>query len=147
MRFMGQSVLVVVEVERTRYGLPPATNNRPPCGHGPPTAYIDVRAGPPPVEPPAGRGHWRQLTRALEELEPGWETHGAAPLRAAVARMRRRGLDILLSNLLVDPDVPTLALREWQDALSAAGMDCLLYTDRPMVLALRHDHGRWESIV
>jgi uncharacterized protein (DUF58 family) len=63
------------------------------------------------IEPRGGRSHWHQLVRALEGLEPGGQTDAASPLRDVAARTRRRGLTILLSDLLVEPEETRLALR------------------------------------
>jgi uncharacterized protein (DUF58 family) len=65
-------------------------------------ARLDVRGG---------EGHWRQLVRSLESLAPGARTDAATALTATAARMRRRGMAILVSDLLVDPDQTRLALR------------------------------------
>lgn len=73
------------------------------------TAFDDaVRAR---IQPKGGRGHWHTLVRRLEALEPGGRTDAASPLRDLAARMRRRGLAVLISDLLVDPDATRLALR------------------------------------
>jgi len=58
-----------------------------------------------------GDSHWREIVRGLESLEPGGRTDAAAPLTSVAARMRRRGLAILLSDLLVDRADTALALR------------------------------------
>ena len=58
-----------------------------------------------------GRSHWHVLVRGLEGLGAGGRTDAATPLRDVAARMRRRGLTILISDLLVDPDATRLALR------------------------------------
>lgn len=63
------------------------------------------------IEVKGGDAHWREIVRALESLAPGGRTDPATPLTAAAARMRRRGLAILLSDLLVDPEETRLALR------------------------------------
>ena len=58
-----------------------------------------------------GRGHWHEIVRALESLEPGRRTDPAPTLRELAARLRRRGLVILLSDLLIDPEETRLALQ------------------------------------
>lgn len=63
------------------------------------------------IEPAGGRSHWHQLVRSLDGLRSGGRTDAALPLRDAAARMRRRGLAILISDLLVDPEETSLALR------------------------------------
>jgi uncharacterized protein (DUF58 family) len=68
------------------------------------------------VEARGGRSHWHQLVRRLEAVEAGGRTDAAAPLAEAVARLRRRSLAILISDLLVDPDATRLALRRLRHA-------------------------------
>jgi uncharacterized protein (DUF58 family) len=63
------------------------------------------------IEPKGGRSHWHELVRGLEAVASGGRTDAAAPLRDVATRMRRRGLTILLSDLLVDPEETRLALR------------------------------------
>ena len=63
------------------------------------------------IEPRGGRSHWNELVRGLETLETGGTTDAAGALRDAAARLRRRGLAILISDLLVDPEETRLALR------------------------------------
>lgn len=63
------------------------------------------------LEVRGGEAHWRTVVRALESLEPGGRTDAAAALTDAAARMRRRGLAIVLSDLLVEPKETQLALR------------------------------------
>ena len=63
------------------------------------------------VEPRGGRAHWHQLVRSMEALQAGGRTDAASPIREVAARTRRRGLTILISDLLVDPDDTRLALR------------------------------------
>jgi uncharacterized protein (DUF58 family) len=62
------------------------------------------------VQVRGGEDHWRALVRELESLVPGGETDAAAPLADVGARMGRRGLAIVVSDLLVDPDETRLAL-------------------------------------
>ncbi len=65
--------------------------------------------------PPAGtRRHWRRLVADLERAEPGGETNAGSALREVAGRLHRRGLVILISDLLVDPDSTRLALRYLQ---------------------------------
>jgi uncharacterized protein (DUF58 family) len=63
------------------------------------------------LEVRGGDSHWRDLVRSLEGVEPGLRTDVATPLTDAAARMRRRGLAVLISDLLVEPEGATLALR------------------------------------
>jgi uncharacterized protein (DUF58 family) len=63
------------------------------------------------LEVRGGDSHWRELVRSLEGASAGLRTDVATPLTDAAARMRRRGLAILISDLLVEPEEATLALR------------------------------------
>jgi len=58
-----------------------------------------------------GRRHWVEVGRLLEEAEPGGETGASDALREVAQMLRRRGLAILLSDLLVDAEETRLALR------------------------------------
>ena len=64
------------------------------------------------VEPKSGRSHWHALVRSLEGLDAGGATDAAGPLQETASRMRHRGLTILISDLLVDPDSTRLALQQ-----------------------------------
>jgi len=57
-----------------------------------------------------GRRHWYEVLRGLEPLRPGGRTEAGNALRDIAGRLRRRGLVILLSDLLVDPESTRLAL-------------------------------------
>ena len=61
----------------------------------------EVRAQLPPQ---TRRGHVQQVFEALEQLAPGGETAVAQVLEAAGTALRRRGLIMLLSDLLEDAD-------------------------------------------
>lgn len=63
------------------------------------------------VAPRGGRRHWHELVRSLGALEPGGRTDPGSALRDLAGRLRRRGLVLLLSDLLVDPEATRLALR------------------------------------
>jgi uncharacterized protein (DUF58 family) len=63
------------------------------------------------VEVKGGDAHWRELVRGLDGLQAGGRTDAATPLTDAAARMRRRGLAVLISDLLVDPEETRLGLR------------------------------------
>ncbi|HUF51028.1 MAG TPA: DUF58 domain-containing protein [Longimicrobiales bacterium] len=63
------------------------------------------------VAPRGGRRHWHELLRALIPLEAGGGTDPGNALRDLAGRLRRRGLVVLISDLLVDPDATRLALR------------------------------------
>ena len=63
------------------------------------------------LQPRGGRGHWREIVHGLESLAAGGRTDAVAPLQEAAVLMRRRGLALVISDLLVDPDETRLALR------------------------------------
>jgi uncharacterized protein (DUF58 family) len=67
-----------------------------------------IRAHTPPR---GGRRHWYDIVRSLGELEARGTTEAATALRDIAGRLRRRGLVVLISDLLVDPDTTRLALR------------------------------------
>ena len=68
----------------------------------------DVRA----VLPPRARlSHWRQLLATLAELEPGLGTAAEPALRRVVNQLRRRGLVVFVSDLLLDRELALKALR------------------------------------
>ncbi len=58
-----------------------------------------------------GRKQWHEIVRRLRPLEPSGRTEAHSALRDVAIRLRRRGLVILLSDLLVDPAETRLALR------------------------------------
>jgi uncharacterized protein (DUF58 family) len=61
--------------------------------------------------PRGGRRHWHEVLRTLSTLEASGRTDPGTALRDLAGRLRRRGLVILISDLLVDPDATRLALR------------------------------------
>jgi uncharacterized protein (DUF58 family) len=63
------------------------------------------------IHPRGGRRHWRELLRGMTTLEPRGKTEAANALRDIAGRLRRRGLVILISDLLVEPEATRLALR------------------------------------
>jgi uncharacterized protein (DUF58 family) len=63
------------------------------------------------IVPRGGRRHWHELLRTLTPLTAAGTTDPGSALRDLAARLRRRGLVILISDLLVDPDATRLALR------------------------------------
>lgn len=63
------------------------------------------------VAPRGGRRHWHELLRTLQPVEASGRTDPGSALRELAGRLRRRGLVILISDLLVDPDETRLALR------------------------------------
>jgi uncharacterized protein (DUF58 family) len=58
-----------------------------------------------------GRRQLGELVRRLEPLEAGGGTSAETALRELALRLRRRGLVILLSDLLVEPEATRMALR------------------------------------
>ncbi len=68
----------------------------------------DVRAH---IGPRGGRRHWNDLLRALAPLEAKGRTEAANALRDIAGRLSRRGLVVLCSDLLVDPESTRLALQ------------------------------------
>ena len=68
----------------------------------------EVRA----VTPPRARlAHWRQLLATLEGLRPGQGTAAEPALRRVVDHLRRRGLVVFVSDLLLDRTLALKALR------------------------------------
>lgn len=63
------------------------------------------------VVPRGGRRHWQEVLRNVTELLPQGKSEAANALRDIAGRLRRRGLVILISDLLVDPEQTRLALR------------------------------------
>lgn len=57
-----------------------------------------------------GRRQWAELVRRMEPLEAAGSTVPHTALRELAGRLRRRGLVILLSDLLVDPEETRTAL-------------------------------------
>ena len=68
----------------------------------------EVRAVLPPRARPS---HWHQLLDALEGLEAGNGTAAEPALRRVVDQLRRRGLVVFVSDLLLDRDLALKALR------------------------------------
>lgn len=62
------------------------------------------------VHPRGGRRQWNELVRHLDALEASGTTDPRTALRDVAARLRRRGLVILLSDLLVEPEETRTAL-------------------------------------
>lgn len=71
------------------------------------------------VPPRANRGQWRRVVAALEEPAAGLASAAGEGLRQAARLVRRRGLVIVISDLLLDRDEIEDPLR----ALRAAGHD------------------------
>lgn len=61
--------------------------------------------------PRGGRRHWYEILRNVTSLEATGRSEAASALRDIAGRLRRRGLVILISDLLVDPETTRLALR------------------------------------
>ena len=61
--------------------------------------------------PRGGRRHWYEIVRSVAALEASGRTEAASAIRDVAGRLRRRGLVVLISDLLVDPDATRLALR------------------------------------
>ena len=62
--------------------------------------------------PPRARlSHWRQLLATLQATEPGTRTAAEPALRRVVAQLRRRGLVVLVSDLLLEREITIKALR------------------------------------
>ena len=62
------------------------------------------------VHPRGGRRQWYEVVRRIEGLRAAGSTHPHNALRDVAARLRRRGLVILLSDLLVEPEETRTAL-------------------------------------
>ncbi|MEJ2678882.1 MAG: DUF58 domain-containing protein [Gemmatimonadota bacterium] len=62
-------------------------------------------------EPRARPSQWGTLLAALQQLDAGRGTEASGALRDVAVRLRRRGLVVLLSDLLVDPESTRTALR------------------------------------
>jgi uncharacterized protein (DUF58 family) len=68
----------------------------------------DVRT----VTPPRARlSHWRQLLQVLTAVDAGQGTAAEPALRRVVAQLRRRGLVVFVSDLLLDRALALKALR------------------------------------
>jgi uncharacterized protein (DUF58 family) len=62
------------------------------------------------LAPRAARRHRTAILRSLEALRPGGVTEAAGAMRDVAIRLRRRGLVVLLSDLLVEPETTRRAL-------------------------------------
>jgi uncharacterized protein (DUF58 family) len=63
------------------------------------------------VPPRARLSHWRQLVQTLTELRAGQGTAAEPALRRVVDQLRRRGLVVFVSDLLLDRALALTALR------------------------------------
>ncbi|HEX9108990.1 MAG TPA: DUF58 domain-containing protein, partial [Longimicrobiales bacterium] len=61
--------------------------------------------------PRGGRRQFTHLCEALTPMEAGGQTEAGSALRDIAGRLRRRGLVVLLSDLLVDPESTRTAIR------------------------------------
>lgn len=66
------------------------------------------------LPPRATKSYLRQLLAQLEQIVPGNKTGTAASLHTVAERMKRRGLVIVLSDLLDDPQQVTQALKHFR---------------------------------
>ena len=57
-----------------------------------------------------GNRQWHEMVRRLANLEGGGRTLASSALKDVAVRLRKRGLVVLISDLLVDPDETRLAL-------------------------------------
>lgn len=62
------------------------------------------------LRPRGGRRQWHELVRRLSTAESGGSTAAAGALRRLALRLQRRGLVVLFSDLLVDPEPTREAL-------------------------------------
>ncbi len=63
------------------------------------------------LQPRGGRRHWHEIVRSLERLDASGRTEVGSALRDVASRLTRRGLVVLLSDLLVDPGETRVALK------------------------------------
>lgn len=63
------------------------------------------------VQARGGRRQWHEISRRLQELEAEGGTSAEGALRDVAVRLRRRGLVVLLSDLLVSRDATLTALK------------------------------------
>jgi uncharacterized protein (DUF58 family) len=58
-----------------------------------------------------GRRHWIELLRSLARVDASGRTEAGSALREIAGRLRRRGLVVLISDMLVDSEATRIALR------------------------------------
>jgi uncharacterized protein (DUF58 family) len=63
------------------------------------------------VHPRGGQRQWHELARRLATLDASGRTSAHSALKDLSTRLRRRGLVVLLSDLLVEPEATRTALR------------------------------------
>lgn len=61
--------------------------------------------------PRTTRRHWRRILTEMIGIEPSGRTDAGSALRDVSGRLQRRGLVVLISDLLVDPETTRTALR------------------------------------
>ncbi len=62
------------------------------------------------VRPRSARQHWHRVLRVLSAADGAGPTEAAAAIRDVAVRLQRRGLVLLISDLLVAPDLTRTAL-------------------------------------
>ncbi len=76
------------------------------------TGLVTFDASVRAITPPRVRsGHWRQLAATLAALQPADRTAAEPALRQVVAALRRRGMVVFLSDLLLDRELTLKALK------------------------------------
>jgi uncharacterized protein (DUF58 family) len=63
------------------------------------------------VQPRCRRSHLRQVMATMVRQAPAGDTDVAASLRAAIRKLKRRGLVVVISDLIDEPDATLKALR------------------------------------
>ena len=63
------------------------------------------------LAPRTTRIHWRRLLGKLESLQASGTTEAGTAMKDVARRLQRRGLVILISDLLVDPETTATAIR------------------------------------
>jgi uncharacterized protein (DUF58 family) len=63
------------------------------------------------VPPRGGRRHWIECLRRLDAIDSAGKTDASTAIREVALRLHRRGLVILISDLLVDPEETLRSLR------------------------------------
>ena len=66
------------------------------------------------LPPRARQSHMKHILSALDTLKPGGETSGAGPMHDLAEGLKRRGLIILISDLLDDPAAVLSALQHFR---------------------------------
>ncbi|MCG8467366.1 MAG: DUF58 domain-containing protein [Gemmatimonadetes bacterium] len=63
------------------------------------------------IRPRSTRRHWRRLLAELTGLEPSGKTDAGSAIKDLSGRLQRRGMVVLISDLLVEPETTRTALR------------------------------------